>query len=102
SRTGRSWADRHQSPDRGREPMTDGHEGIGSRLRVGYVPGVQPDKWLARWRDRRPESPVIARRVDDPRADLAEEAGARGFDVIFFREPADAPRAAPPGLLRVP
>ena len=71
-------------------------------LSVGYVPGVQPDKWLARWRERRGDVPVTARRVGDPRATLAAEAGAEGFDVIFFREAADAPRSAPTGLLRVP
>lgn len=73
-----------------------------ARLSIGYVPGVQPDKWLTRWRDRHPRVPITARRVGDPRAELAQEPGAPGFDVIFFREAADAPRSAPPGLLRVP
>ena len=82
--------------------MTDENAGIGSRLRVGYVPGVQPDKWLTRWRERHPRVPVTARRVGDPQAELAQEPGAPGFDVIFLRETADAPRSAPPGLLRVP
>lgn len=73
-----------------------------SSLSIGYVPGVQPDKWLTRWRERNPGVPVTARRVGDPREELAQAPGDPGFDVIFFREPADAPRAAPPGLLRVP
>ena len=71
-------------------------------LAIGYVPGVQPDKWLTRWRERHPDVPVSARRVGDPRADLALSAGADGFDVVLFREAADAPRSAPEGLLRVP
>lgn len=71
-------------------------------LAIGYVPGVQPDKWLTRWRERHPDVPVSARRVGDPRADLALSAAADGFDVVFFREAADAPRSAPEGLLRVP
>lgn len=71
-------------------------------LTIGYVPGVQPDKWLTRWRERRPDVPVTARRVGDPRTDLAHSAGENGFDVVFFRESADAPRSAPEGLLRVP
>ena len=75
---------------------------VPGRLVIGYVPGVQPDKWLARWRDRHGGVPVTARCVGDPRSDLAEEAGAGGFDVVFVREPAEAPRSAPPGLLRVP
>jgi DNA-binding transcriptional LysR family regulator len=72
------------------------------RLRIGYVPGVQPDKWLGRWRERRPGARVTARRVGDPRAGLAEAPGEADFDVIFLREPDDAPRSAPPGLLRIP
>lgn len=82
--------------------MTDESMGIGPRLRVGYVPGVQPDKWLVRWRERNPRVPISARRTGDPRAGLADSVGADGFDVIFLREPDDAPRSAPPGLLRVP
>lgn len=82
--------------------MSDESASIGLRLRIGYVPGVQPDKWLTRWRERHPDVPVSARRVGDPRTGLAEVAGDDGFDVIFRREPADAPRSAPPGLLRVP
>lgn len=82
--------------------MTDESAGIGPRLRVGYVPGVQPDKWLTRWRERNPDVPVSARRAGDPRAELADAAEADGFDVIFVRESDDAPRSAPSGLLRVP
>lgn len=82
--------------------MTDESAGSGPRLRVGYVPGVQPDKWLTRWRERNPDIPVTARRAGDPRAELADSADAGGFDIIFIREPDDAPRSAPSGLLRVP
>lgn len=74
----------------------------GGRLSVGFVPGVQPDKWLTRWRDRNPGVPVSARRVVDPVEALATRAGDDGFDVIFVREPDDAPRSAPTGLLRIP
>lgn len=72
------------------------------RLRIGYVPGVQPDKWLGRWRERRPDVPVTARRAGDPRPGLAASPGEGDFDVVFLREPDDAPRSAPPGLLRIP
>lgn len=71
-------------------------------LSVGYVQGVQPDKWLTRWQERHGDVPVTARRVVDPQGGLALNAGDDGFDVIFVREPADAPRSAPEGLLRVP
>ncbi|MCT1514325.1 LysR family transcriptional regulator substrate-binding protein [Dietzia cercidiphylli] len=71
-------------------------------LAIGYVPGVQPDKWLTRWRERNPDVPISARRSGDPRSALARVAGDEGFDVIFLREPDAAPRSSPPGLLRVP
>lgn len=71
-------------------------------LSVGYVPGVQPDKWITRWRERQPTVPISARRVGDPVAGLAANRGDDGFDVIFLREPEDAPRSAPAGLLRIP
>lgn len=71
-------------------------------MSIGYVPGVQPDKWLTRWQERHGDVPVTARRVVDPQGGLAVNAGDDGFDVIFVREPDDAPRSAPEGLLRVP
>lgn len=80
----------------------NGESVAASKLSVGYVPGVQPDKWVMRWRERFGEVPLTTRRVGDPRTDLARSLGEGGFDVIFFREPADAPRSAPAGLLRVP
>lgn len=82
--------------------MTDESGPGPRRLAIGYVPGVQPDKWLTWWRERHPDVPIAARRMGDPRSALAEAAGDDGVDVIFLREPDDAPRAAPPGLLRVP
>jgi DNA-binding transcriptional LysR family regulator len=75
---------------------------VSHRLAIGYVPGVQPDKWLSRWRERNPGVPISARRVGDPRAGLARGPEEDGFDVVFFREPEAAPRTAPAGLFRVP
>lgn len=65
-----------------------------AELRIAYVPGVTPDKWLDRWRERQPDVPVLAHRYDegdDPRALLA----AGTADVVFLRfaegtKPADA------------
>lgn len=71
-------------------------------LAIGYVPGVQPDKWLTRWRERNPGVPITARRMGDPLAGLASVPGASGVDVVFLREAEDASRAAPTGLLRIP
>lgn len=85
-----------------RDGVNDESGPTSRRLSIGYVPGVQPDKWLTRWRERHPDVPVTARRVGDPRAGLVARSGDDGFDVVFFRELADAPRSAPEGLLRVP
>ncbi|GAA1054889.1 LysR substrate-binding domain-containing protein [Dietzia natronolimnaea] len=71
-------------------------------LAIGYVPGVQPDKWLTRWRERNPLVPISARRMGDPLAELASTPGGGGVDVVFVREAEDAPRSAPAGLLRIP
>nr|WP_187702560.1 LysR family transcriptional regulator substrate-binding protein [Dietzia sp. SLG310A2-38A2] len=71
-------------------------------MAIGYVPGVQPDKWITRWRERNPLVPISARRVGDPRAELASAPGEGGFDVVFLREADHAPRSAPAGLFRIP
>jgi len=65
-----------------------------AELRIAYVPGVTPGKWLDRWRERQPDVPVQARMYDggdDPRALLA----AGTADLVFLRfadgtKPADA------------
>ncbi|WP_234414831.1 hypothetical protein [Dietzia sp. JS16-p6b] len=63
---------------------------------------MRPDKWLTRWRERNPDVPITARRVGDPRAELASTPGSGGVDVVFLREADHAPRSAPAGLLRIP
>lgn len=35
------------------------------RLRVGFVPGVTPDKWARRWAERHPRSPLDLVPVDE-------------------------------------
>ncbi|GGI48243.1 DNA-binding transcriptional LysR family regulator [Agromyces flavus] len=57
-------------------------------LRLRYVAGVSPAKWLRAWADRRPDLPVEANRVDQPvqlDALLAGEA-----DLAFVRLPVEA------------
>ena len=76
------------------------------------MPGIRPDKWLRRWRERVPEVDVRAECVDRPvdalrRSPLVcpdpqDADDGAGFDVVFVREPDDAPRSAPEGLLRIP
>ena len=54
-------------------------------LRLRYVAGVSPAKWLRAWADRRSDLPLEAERVDEPAqldALLADEA-----DLAFVRLP---------------
>ena len=57
-------------------------------MRVRYVAGVSPAKWLRAWAERRPDLPVEAERVDEPRQLDAVTAGEA--DLAFVRLPVDA------------
>jgi DNA-binding transcriptional LysR family regulator len=57
-------------------------------LRVGFVPGVTPDKWARRWREQRSHGPldlVPLAEDDDPVALLSE----RALDLCLVRLPVD-------------
>ncbi|MGP5072292.1 substrate-binding domain-containing protein [Arthrobacter rhombi] len=57
-----------------------------AELRIAFVPGVTPDKWLDRWRARHPGIPVQATMHDagdDPRELLASGVA----DLVFMRFP---------------
>ncbi|WP_164990628.1 LysR family substrate-binding domain-containing protein, partial [Agromyces albus] len=56
-------------------------------LRLRYVAGVSPAKWLRAWGDRRPDLPVEALRVEEP-AQLAELVAGEA-DLAFVRLPVD-------------
>lgn len=73
-------------------------------LRIGYPPGLSPDKWLRRMAGRFPTVHLDTSLVDVGRAQLAQAQDllASEFDVVFVREPAEAPRSAPAGLARIP
>lgn len=73
-------------------------------LRIGYPPGLSPDKWLRRMAGRFPSVHLDTTLVDVGRAQLAHapELLASECDVVFVREPAEAPRSAPAGLARIP
>lgn len=73
-------------------------------LRIGYPPGLSPDKWLRRMAARFPTVHLDTTLVDVGRAQLAQAQDllASEFDVVFVREPAEAPRSAPEGLARIP
>lgn len=64
-------------------------------LRLRYVAGVSPAKWLRAWAERRPDLPLEAVRVDQSEqlAELLDGAA----DVAFVRLPVDAE-----GLHRIP
>ena len=50
-------------------PLSPGD--AGHPLRIGFVPGVLPDKWVRRRRERRPEGAVTTRVDTAPLAGLA-------------------------------
>lgn len=57
-------------------------------LRIGFVPGVIPDKWARIWREREPGSSlelVALGEVDDPRAGI----DTHELDMCFLRLPVD-------------
>ncbi len=54
-------------------------------LSVGFVPGVTPGKWVARWRERHPDVPLELHQHDDALAALRDGSD----DVVFVRLPVD-------------
>ena len=55
-------------------------------LSVGFVPGVTPGKWVARWRERHPEAPLELHQHDDDALAALREGSD---DVVFVRLPVD-------------
>jgi DNA-binding transcriptional LysR family regulator len=64
-------------------------------LRLDYVAGVSPAKWLRAWADRRPDLPLEAERVDEAVQCVRLRAGEA--DLAFVRLPVDET-----GLHRIP
>ncbi|WP_253905775.1 LysR family transcriptional regulator substrate-binding protein [Arthrobacter sp. H5] len=58
-----------------------------SPLRIGFVPGVTPGKWVGRWRDRHPRKPVETTEYDD--GPLASALRDGSVDIAFMRLPVD-------------
>ncbi|WP_323959909.1 LysR family transcriptional regulator substrate-binding protein [Arthrobacter sp. JZ12] len=56
-------------------------------LRIGFVPGVTPGKWLGRWRERHPLLPLEAAEYDDDALAIALRNGS--VDIAFVRLPID-------------
>jgi DNA-binding transcriptional LysR family regulator len=56
-------------------------------LRLDYVAGVSPAKWLRAWADRRPDLPLEAERVDE--AAQCDRLRAGEADLAFVRLPVD-------------
>ncbi|MFC3300851.1 LysR family transcriptional regulator [Arthrobacter agilis] len=54
-------------------------------LSVGFVPGVTPGKWAARWRERQPGVPLELHQRDDALTALRDGTD----DVVFVRLPVD-------------
>ncbi|THJ68732.1 LysR family transcriptional regulator [Arthrobacter echini] len=55
-------------------------------LSVGFVPGVTPGKWVARWRERHPEVPLELHERDE---DALHALRNGSDDVVFVRLPVD-------------
>jgi len=58
-----------------------------SVLRVGYVPGVTPDKWARSWRERRDGVRLELTPLDEDEAEVAVRAGR--VDMVLARLPLD-------------
>lgn len=56
-------------------------------LRLDYVAGVSPAKWLRAWADRRPDLPLEAERVDE--AAQCDRLRSGAADLAFVRLPVD-------------
>jgi DNA-binding transcriptional LysR family regulator len=56
-------------------------------LRLDYVAGVSPAKWLRAWADRRPDLPLEAERVDE--AVQCDRLRSGEADLAFVRLPVD-------------
>ncbi|MCU1634354.1 MAG: LysR family transcriptional regulator [Micrococcaceae bacterium] len=54
-------------------------------ISVGFVPGVTPGKWVARWRERHPDVPVELHQHDDALPALKDGSD----DVVFVRLPVE-------------
>jgi DNA-binding transcriptional LysR family regulator len=56
-------------------------------LRIGFVPGVTPGKWLRIWGERMPRSPLVATMVSEAEAASLLHEGAQ--DMCFVRLPVE-------------
>lgn len=56
-------------------------------FRVGFVPGVMPDKWFGRWRERTPHEPLEPLPVPDHDQEAVLREGRA--DMCFVRLPVD-------------
>ena len=56
-------------------------------LKIGFVPGVTPDKWARTWREREPGIPLELSLVEEPDQEGALREGR--VDMCFVRLPVD-------------
>lgn len=52
-------------------------------LKIAYVPGVTPGKWLTRWNERYPQNPLTALRYDGE--EILGRLGSQESDAVFVR-----------------
>ncbi|MDR5698451.1 LysR family substrate-binding domain-containing protein [Agromyces aerolatus] len=64
-------------------------------LRLGYVAGVSPGRWLRTWAERRPDQPLEATRVDEAEQFAALLAGEHDLAFVRLPVPHDGLHAIP-------
>ncbi len=52
-------------------------------LKIAYVPGVTPGKWLSRWNERYPQNPLLALRYDG--GEILARLQSGESDIVFVR-----------------
>lgn len=60
---------------------------LSSQLRIGFVPGVTPGKWLRIWDERMPRSPLVATPVTEEASVASLRDGT--LDMCFVRLPVE-------------
>lgn len=63
-------------------------------MKLTFVDGASPDKWLRVWRDRHRADPIDAAPVDEANQFAALDAGEADLAIVRVRDDAEAIRAA--------
>lgn len=67
-------------------------------MRLTYVEGASPDKWLRVWRERHPDDPMLASRVAEGEQFVALDAGEAELAIVRVANDADVLEAKSRGF----